>query len=205
MERAAIILAGGDSTRFGPTDKALAPIEGTPMIRHVGDRIVDTIDELVVNCRTDQQYTIETALDAIRVEPKFAIDPVPHQGPVAGLRTALRRTRSSVAFVTACDMPGLDSRFVDILFQTAAGVTGVVPVFEGERQPLAAVYRTGPTEHVCRRTLSDGCGSFRALLDRLHPAILHESRVRELTTPATFRNVNTPDDLAAVTLEASDR
>ena len=47
--RASLVLAGGRSTRFGDSDKAVAELAGTPMIRRVVDRVAGVVSEVVIN------------------------------------------------------------------------------------------------------------------------------------------------------------
>lgn len=52
---AGVVLAGGGSTRFGDTDKLLAELDGTPLVRRATDR-------LVVVARPGGQSTIRDLL-----------------------------------------------------------------------------------------------------------------------------------------------
>mgnify|MGYP000367843854 FL=1 len=114
--RAGVIVAGGRSTRFGDSDKAVADLAGTPMIRRVADRLGRVVDELVVNCREDQVEAIEAALSDHALDPRFALDEDPDQGPMAGIATGLAAVESEYAAVVACDMPFVDPTFVGYLF-----------------------------------------------------------------------------------------
>jgi len=87
--RSAVVLAGGYSTRFGDADKATASLDGEPLVRRVVERVAPAVDEVVVNCRAEQRTPIGQALDGLNY--RFAVDPVPDGGPVAGVRTACRR------------------------------------------------------------------------------------------------------------------
>lgn len=194
--RAGVIVAGGRSTRFPAGDKALAELGGVPLIRQVADRLAGVTDELVVNCRRDQ------AADFRRVvgehDPRFAVDPVPDRGPVAGLETGLRAASAAHAFATACDMPFVDPSFVDYLFDRARGRAGAVPTVEERPQPLCAVYRAEPAIAACEATLAADSGRLRDVLARLDSVVLDEATVRERTAPETFKNLNTGAELAAV-------
>ncbi len=95
--RAGVIVAGGRSTRFGDSDKAVADLAGTPMVRRVADRLGEAVDELVVNCREDQVEAIDTALSDHTLEPTFALDQDPDQGPMAGIATGLWAVDSEYA------------------------------------------------------------------------------------------------------------
>ncbi|MFB6120731.1 MAG: molybdenum cofactor guanylyltransferase [Halobacteriaceae archaeon] len=193
VTRTGVVLAGGRATRFGDADKAVVALDGTPLVARVADRLAPVVDELVVNCRREQASAIRSALGPR--DYRIATDPVPDRGPVAGLRTGLRVARGWTAAVAACDLPALDPAFLDSLFADARGESGVVPVVEGHRQPLAAVYRVVPTVEACDATMATGARSLRAMLDHLDPREVPEATVRERTAPATFCNVNRREDL----------
>lgn len=160
----AVVLAGGYSNRFGDQEKAIAELDGEPLIRRVTERVADVVDEVVINCRREQRGGIETALSGL--EYRVAVDPVPGRGPVAGVGTGCRLARGTWTFVTACDMPFLQPEIVERLFD-AAEADGVVPWVDGHRQPLAGVYRTERAVDAAGTTLRTGSGSMRDFVDRL--------------------------------------
>lgn len=118
---AGIIIAGGRSTRFGDEDKAIADLGGVPMIRRVADRIEGVVDELVVNCRTEQTDSLAAALRGYGQPVQFAEDENPDRGPMAGILSGLRAVDATYAFVVACDMPFVDPALVEHLFERASG------------------------------------------------------------------------------------
>lgn len=195
MTRSGLVLAGGRSRRFGDEDKAVATLDGEPMVRRVVERLAPVVDEVVVNCRADQVERIEAALDPAAA--RFAVDPLPDRGPVAGLRTGLRTARGAVAAVAACDMPGVDPSFLESLFADAEGERGAVPVVDGRPQPLCGVYRVDPAVEACDTTLATGSARLQNVLAHLDPVRVAEPTVRARTDAETFRNVNTPADLEA--------
>lgn len=76
MKVVGAILAGGKSTRFG-SDKAMADVDGRPMIAHVADAIAAQCDiVIVVGRELDGHICIEDR-------------PAPDMGPLAGLAGAL--------------------------------------------------------------------------------------------------------------------
>lgn len=191
--RAGVVLAGGYSRRFGPTDKALVRVGGRPMLRHVVDRLADPVDEVVVNCRPDQRDRFAAALGGIGA--RFAVDP-PERiggGPVAGLTTALDAVRAPVAAVAPCDTPRVPPSLLAALFDRADGKAGAVPRDGDRRHPLPAVYRVPDARAACEDVGRDG--SLRAVVDRLDPAEL--VCVADARAPlGSLRGVNTRDDLA---------
>lgn len=186
--RSAVVVAGGYSTRFGDRDKATARLDGDPLIRCVADRIAPAVDELIVNCRAEQRERFATALAGL--EYRFAVDPDPDRGPVAGIRTGCRAARAEWAFVTACDMPFVHARLAANLFEAAKG-DAVIPRSDGRPHPLAAVYRTGATVAACEEILRHS-GAVTELLDRLAVTAVPVSE-----PPRTFADVDTPDALRA--------
>lgn len=88
--RTGVVLAGGYSTRFGEADKALAEIDGTPMVARVVDRLSEVVEGIVVSCRDDQQPAFERAISTLDpdVSVRFAL-------AVSSLDDVLRRTVES--------------------------------------------------------------------------------------------------------------
>ena len=186
-----LIVAGGYSRRFGATDKAVAKLDGTPMIRLVVDRLQSVVDELVVNCRAEQVASIRTALEG--VDPRrFAIDPVPDRGPVSGIRTGLEAADHEYTAVVACDTPFLEPLLLERLAELASGSDGaLVRCSDGHYQPIGAVYRTEPMHRACIAGLADGEPSVGSTIDQLDLETVAE---RDLGRAAlrTFESIDTP-------------
>lgn len=186
--RSGLVLAGGHSTRFGDADKAVARVDGAPLIRRVAERVAGVTDELVVNCRDGQRAAITGALDGL--DYRLAVDPVPDEGPVAGLRTGLRVARGDAVAVVACDMPHADPALFERLFERADAAA--VPRANGHLQPLHAVYGRHAARFACDRTLANGSRRLADALARLDPTVV------DVAAETTFTNVNTKDDLLRV-------
>jgi molybdopterin-guanine dinucleotide biosynthesis protein A len=193
--RAGVILAGGRSTRFGERDKALAELDGTPMIRRVATRVDSVVDDLVVNCRDAQVAPLAAALDGM--EPTFARDDRPDEGPLAGIATGLRTTRARYAAVVACDMPFVDPDFVDFLFSRASGRDAAIPRPDEWLQPIQAVYRTDAMAGACERALARGDRRPVDPLSDLDAVVVGRAEIERHTTARTFENLNTPAEFDA--------
>jgi molybdopterin-guanine dinucleotide biosynthesis protein A len=195
--RAGAIVAGGRSTRFGDSDKAVADLAGTPMIRRVADRLGRVVDELVVNCRNDQVEAIEAALSDHTLDPEFALDEDPDQGPMAGIGTALGAVESEYAAVVACDMPFVDPPFVEYLFERAESHEAAVPRPDEWFQTTQAVYHADAMADACRRALDRGEHRIVEALFELDYVVVEREEVFEHTTEATFQNLNTREEFEA--------
>ena len=132
-QRAGYVLVGGKSSRLG-IDKALLEFEGAPLVARVAN-VVRVAAGRVTIVGSPEKY----GHLGLRVIP----DPVADFGPLAGLLAALEDSESAWNLVTACDMPYLDTAFLDFLFEEAqaAGTDVLLPIdAEGNPEPLCAVY-----------------------------------------------------------------
>lgn len=183
---AVVLLAGGRSRRYPAGDKALAELGDQPMCRRAVAGLPG--EELVVNCRADQKPALREALDGLG--PRFAVDPVPDRGPLAGLLTALRLTAADRAVVVACDMPFFDRATARALTDGLDDAEAALVDVDGKRQPLGAAYRVEPAREACETTLA--CGS-----NRLVDAVARLD-VRSVDADArAVRNCNRPEEIDA--------
>ncbi|WP_448582011.1 molybdenum cofactor guanylyltransferase [Thermaurantiacus sp.] len=108
------VLAGGKSRRFG-SDKALALVEGKPLIQHALDCLAASCEIVVV---VGRDWPGHARLDD---------HPAPGLGPLAGLCAALLhagRHGFDHALVIPCDMPGLPADLAARLAPAPAVVDG---------------------------------------------------------------------------------
>lgn len=206
--RPALIVAGGYSTRFGDEDKAIATLRGSPLVRHVADRLVDVIDTVVINCREDQLDPIADAMAGYDRDVAYAPDEEPGLGPVAGLETGLGRIPDDApfTFAVACDMPFVEASLVEALFDraTANDAEAVVPrSADGWYQVLHAVYATKAMRRACRRALDAGERKLLAPLSYVTVDVVEGGELAGLER--SFENVNTRAEFeaAATRLERS--
>jgi len=193
--RSGVIVAGGRSRRFGDADKAVADLGGTPMIRRVADRLQGVVEELVVNCREDQQAAIRDALAGYPLAVDYALDEEPDRGPVAGIRNGLAAADGRYAAVVACDMPFVERSVVELLFERASGRDGAVPrLDDGWFQTTQAVYRTEAMRAACERALETENPRVIAPLDHLEYVVVDTPEVESVGSTRSFENLNTREE-----------
>lgn len=193
---AAVVLAGGHSTRFGDQDKALATVCDHPMVAHVVRRIAEVTDSILVSCRESQKQAIARVLGDVSASPEYVPDPVPDQGPLAGLAAALAETEATYVAVVACDMPAVDPDFLRYLFSRASGNDGVVPrLQDGKLQPTQAVYQREAMVTAARDTVDADEWSLHRAIDRLDIEILSPEAVAAQTDWQSLSNINTQEQL----------
>lgn len=198
QRRVGVVLAGGFSTRFGDADKALAPVDGTPMLRRVVARVGEVTDAVVVNCRADQRDGFAAVLSDLAVPVAFAIDPVDDEGPLAGLAASLAVHDAPVTVLVACDMPFVDPRCLATLcdHRRDAGADATVPRLDGQRQPAQAALSTGPARSAARNVLARGATSLHSLYEQLEVATVDERTLDRQGFVGSLRDVNTRETLS---------
>ena len=195
--RAIIILAGGESSRFG-CDKALTDFGGQPLISHIMGKLQGLGDEYLVCIGKDH-----AAEDFRRLLPSDVLvirDTVDFHGPLAGFVTALDECKSGLCFLGACDMPFIEPKIVEYLFSQSSTYSGAVPRWrDGRLEPLYAVYDCDAARHATRKMKRGQALSMISLVD--HIPRMRFVNVEEEIAPLnpsldTFRNLNTPKDLS---------
>ncbi len=128
----AVILSGGHSTRMGE-DKANLVFEGKTFLERIIDQFYD-VQDIYLSVR-------ETAFYSDCMIPHIQ-DDYQECGPMGGVHKALSVCKHDNLFVTACDMPFMDSHFAFYLSQFLADdVDAVVPVGrDGRKYVLGAIY-----------------------------------------------------------------
>ncbi len=188
MMIAAIVLAGGSSSRMGRS-KPLIRLGDLPLLRHVIDRLKEsTVDDVVVVLGYDSA-TIRQAvsLEGVRVveNPEYA------DGMSTSIRAGLRAVRddAEAALIVLGDQPLVSSktinRIVDYFRDRKPGI--LIPVFRGfQGNPVLIARRLFP--EMSRITGDTGC---RAIFDD-HPT---DIETIEVDDAGVLIDIDTPEDL----------
>lgn len=193
--RAGLVLAGGRSTRFGQADKAFVELDGTPLIGHVLAKLSNSVDGLLVNCRTEQIPAIRNTIHRSEVTVGVVPDPIPDRGPAAGVSIGLKPCRAEYTAIVGCDNPLVDPEFVSYLFERARYREGAVPVVDGQLRPTMAVYETDRIQSVCESVVETGDSSLHTAVESLDTVRIPEHVVVQETERATVLDINTQNDL----------
>ena len=184
-----LLLAGGGSRRFG-SQKLVARVGGTPIVRHAADALRAGVDELVVVVGSDAPLVRAAlaGLDARVVE---------NAEWAAGLSSSLRagvlaiERESDAAVIALGDQPGLDPALVG----------RVIATWRSSRSPIVATRYRGSRGHpvlLDRRVfpeaaeLSGDVGA-RVLMDRDPTRVAYVD-----VDQAAPRDVDQPADLDAL-------
>lgn len=176
---AAIILAGGKSSRMGK-DKAHLSIKGKPMIARLFEKLQGNFDRILVSSSEPEKY----AFLNVQVVP----DKYPDQGPLMGIASAMQASGCERNFVIACDIPEPNLHLVRKMLRKSRNCDAVVPVFKGDKiEPLFAVYKRSLLPLI-QETLSLGKRRIRDFFE------FCKVKKLEIEDMETLRNINTLKD-----------
>jgi molybdopterin-guanine dinucleotide biosynthesis protein A len=195
-KRAAIILAGGESSRFG-SNKALELLAGKPLVSHVAERLSSTADEILVVIGHREP---RSAYEAVLPRSVGIInDGQEGKTPLIGIAAGLQATKSEYAFICACDVPFVNRAVVRLLYDRASGVDAAIPRWnQGHIEPLEAVYRMSSTLAATRETLPLFGSSLKVMIQKLAKVVYVavEDEIEALDSGLrTFLNVNTREEM----------
>lgn len=188
----AVLLAGGASRRYG-RPKAEAAWRGRTLAEHVLDALPDRTGRTVLVLRAEGD-PVPVATDALTHDP-----PGSPAGPLHGVIAGLRACAAPLAWVLACDLPGLGTPLLEMLAAAhRPGDAAVVPVWNGRQQPLCALYEVAAADAL-EAAARDGVRSVRGALETIAPRFLAEDEVRAADPLGlSFHNVNSPADLESL-------
>ncbi len=179
MTTVGAVLCGGLSSRMGQ-DKASLDLGGRPMGSWVATAMRDAGLARVVALGGSAELGLEVVADP----PEMA-----GTGPLAALIAGLRSEGDIL--VCPCDVPTMTAEAIGSILRAAHGSDALAVLgFSDQLEPLIGLYRAEALDLLVQRRADGARGPKMAL------------RAHEMTTVAlpreVVRNVNTPDDLAAV-------
>ena len=187
---AGVILAGGRASRMGGRDKAFAAVAGEPIVVRTVRVFRALFPQVLVSTNRPERFA---ALEVDTVADRF-----PGAGPLAGIHAAMLTSRYPHVFVAACDMPGLDPDVIRLVLARIGTADAVVPRWDGDVEPLHAVYAL-QTLPAVEAALRSGRNAMRDFLQTVRVDWVDEAELRALRgAAASLTNVNTPEDLAGV-------
>ena len=195
--RAAVVLAGGASRRFG-SDKTRAELHGRSLLERVVQVVAPLVGELVVvgpwapsGCRQ-------------------VLEPERFQGPLAAMAFGLDHVAAPVALVLGGDHPLLEPRLLRELLaragrDTAGGFQAVVPLGPTGPEPLVGCYRHTVADSA-GGLLAEGRRSLRALLEVIEVDWMPEAEWRPFDPGGnSFLDIDHREDLDRLARRSDSR
>jgi molybdopterin-guanine dinucleotide biosynthesis protein A len=176
----AIVLAGGKSSRMGGEDKSLLPIDGQPMIAHIVDQLEGHFDEIIIGSNDPDKFKFLNK----RVVPDIERD----KGPLMGILSCLKASGNELNFITACDIPTMNTKLIHDMLQVAGDYEIVMPVSgETNYEPLYALYKKSIIPTIEQILLNNG----RQIIELFNYS---EVRLFAFEHSSWYENLNRKDD-----------
>ena len=186
----AIVLAGGESVRYG-SDKTRSRWGGRSLVAHVALGLRELVDDVVVVTRKPASLKGLSRAGLRVVKDAF---PDPH--PMGGLATGLHAVRHRAAFACAADMPLIEPGLIALLAETASGYDAAVPLWKGRLEPLCAVY-SRRSLGVLEKMVAEGRLALQDLFDIMPTRFVQEDEVRAVDPAGrSFSDIDTKADRA---------
>ncbi len=207
--RSAVVLAGGRGRRMGVVEKTLLEFEGKTILERLLESLFRVVDEVILSVRDrTQEEKFRPLLEKFPAcEIRFCFDTLEDVGPLEGIRAGLLESRGEYSFVCAGDMPFVDSRIVDLLFEKANGHDAALPKWEnGNFEPLHAVYSRKLIPEI-EKAFERGRHSVLTPVFEMKDVVFVEvSEIREIDPELrTFANINRIEDLECMIESVSKR
>ena len=184
-----VILAGGKNKRMG-RNKAFLKINGRTIIDQIVDIFKDIFDEVIIVTNSPLEY--------LHLNLRIVTDLVPNKGALGGIYTGLFYASFQHIFVSACDMPFLNTEFIQYMMSKVDNLDVIVPRSDDGLQPLHSIYSKSCLKHI--ETLIT---SKNLKVVSFYPRVrVKEISRQEITSfdpqQSLFYNINTSEDLEKV-------
>ena len=187
-----VLLAGGLARRMGGGDKPMRTLAGKPILEHVIARVQPQVQHLILNANGDparfKQYGLPVVADVIDG----------HQGPLAGILTALEWAAENVpeaehVISFATDAPFLPTDLVArLMAPVEAGLAPLACPITGDRtHPVFGVWPVALRGELRKAMLEEEMRKIDLWTDRI--GITHVPFEVEPVDP--FFNVNRPENI----------
>ncbi|NKI74426.1 molybdenum cofactor guanylyltransferase MobA [Dickeya sp. CFBP 2040] len=179
-----VILAGGQSSRMGGNDKGLIEMEGKPLYQYVLERLEPQVDTLLINANRHQACYQQSGYPVIGdINPDFS-------GPLAGVFTGLSIAKTDWVIFVPCDVPSLPHDLVSRLLQFSDNHLAAYATDGLRDHPTLLLIHTSLIAEL-ETYLSNGDRKLMLFLNQIAA-----KAVSFADQPLSFRNLNTPEDLA---------
>ncbi len=195
MDKSAVILAGGSSSRFGQ-DKNVLELSNKPLLRHVVDAVDSVVDEVIVVTKLQEQN--KKYSEIVPETVRFIVDKSDLQGPLIGALAGFEVAQGKYTLLLPSDSPFISPDIVLLLFELCYNKTAAIPRWPNQQvEPLHAVYDTKSAIEAAKVAVTEGKTDMHSMIEKLRGVRYVSTMVLEQLDPEmrTFFNVNTPLDL----------
>ncbi len=181
-----IILSGGENSRMG-ANKAF--------LTRDGERLIDRTVKIFKDLFREVILVTNDPLEYLDLDVQIVTDIYKKKKALGGIYTGLFYTSCDHAFVTACDMPFLNERFIAYMMEQIRDDDIIVPQTADGLQPLHAIYSRRCLPAIKNLLLQDKLkvtGFYKGLKSLYIPEEIIKTYDPEFRM---FLNINTPEDV----------
>lgn len=191
--RSAVILVGGEARRANGKEKYFFVYEGRTFIERLIDSLSPVVDEIILVARDPEQCKRFHAIKEVR-EIRCITDIRTGIGPIGGLHAGAMAARGDTIFVSACDMPCIETGVVRYLFESLGSFDAAIPSWNFDMiEPLHAVYRRPVLLDYLK---SHESFSLRPMIRSINTRYVPVDELRKFDPDLrTFTNINKLEDL----------
>jgi len=186
MEVTGIILAGGKSERMG-ADKGLQELCGKALITYAIQSLSEICSTIVISTSSDAYLSF-----GLKTIP----DEIPGIGPMGGIYSALKQSKTEKNLVLSCDLPFVSKELLSFILKNAEGYQVAVP-WQGKQhyEPLCGFYNLSVLEQM-NDFIEKGNYKLPDLFDEININKLIINNKLDFYSDNLFLNVNSKHDLA---------
>jgi molybdopterin-guanine dinucleotide biosynthesis protein A len=187
MSITGVIMAGGKSSRMG-TDKGLVVFNRKPFVQYAIDLLKPLFPELIISTQNPEYG--QFGLPLLK-------DEIPDCGPLGGIYSALKASKTKYIFVLACDMPFVTTENIEKLLVCKDDFECVIPKVGEKLEPLCAIYSKSLIKTI-EESLKSGNLAMHHLVSVSNCRLVDfDAQVPD------FQNINSPDELNTGTFKMS--
>ncbi len=173
-----IVIAGGKSSRMGQ-NKAL--------IKYGSIRLIDNAIEILQNFT--QNILISSNVSIQNVSYPIISDEFKNIGPIGGLYSSLKESKSELNIIIPCDVPNVNIGLYNKMIELCVDVDAVIPELpNGKLEPLIACYK----KKILPIIDESICNNDYKLVNLL---LKIKVRYIDVLDIEQFKNINSPEDL----------
>ena len=182
-----IILAGGNSRRM-TFPKEYIEIEEKYLIHNSIEALKNLFDDIVVVSNNKDRYK--------DVKVRVVRDIFYKKGPMAGLHSGLCYSNNEFSFLTACDMPNMDEKFIRFLISKLdKDFDGLVCLSKGGKiLPMNGIYKNSLKENLREELIKDNL-KFVKFIEDSNFKFLEYEEWKNFDDKNIFENLNTIKEL----------
>jgi molybdopterin-guanine dinucleotide biosynthesis protein A len=176
-----IILAGGKSSRMG-TEKGLIIYKNKPFVEHIIEAMSPLVDNIIIisNNKAYESFGFKCYEDLIK-----------NTGPLAGIYTGLRYSKTNNNLIVSCDIPLIKTVVLQKLIDQKNDASEVIQLqSQGKNMPLIALYKKS-CEVIFMEELHQNQKKVQKALKKCNvKTVIIDGSLEQVTA-----NINTPEDL----------